>query len=206
MTTMTGKQLKRRRRRLDMSQAQLGERLGVSRECVSYWERETRPRPKWLDLALQALEDENRFCGDVCPDDCNRTWCQRVRDHIPARPQLSYDGILRTVIENMHWQDNLPALDEPAPNLEQLRTDSHERFKHDVTFHHRAKAMAIAIRQALAGRHEFADRGRPLDGVDMALQKDIEAGNRCGICGTTFELGDMMRVEAGEYFIRCERC
>jgi transcriptional regulator with XRE-family HTH domain len=55
---MTGEDLRRRRDALGLSQAKLGEALGVSGNTVARWERDEMSIPPYLSLALQTLERE----------------------------------------------------------------------------------------------------------------------------------------------------
>ena len=54
---MTGQELKKWRRRMGLSQEELGRLLGVARFSVSRWEIGTRSIPTFLPLALEALEN-----------------------------------------------------------------------------------------------------------------------------------------------------
>lgn len=62
---VTPEDLRRRRRALGMSQAELGLRLDVPQNTISRWELGTLKieRPAMLDLALRALEAEPRSGG-----------------------------------------------------------------------------------------------------------------------------------------------
>jgi DNA-binding transcriptional regulator YiaG len=51
---MTPTQLKRLRRRLKLSQSQLGARLGVSKTSVFMWESGRTPLPHWLTFTIHA--------------------------------------------------------------------------------------------------------------------------------------------------------
>ncbi len=55
---MTGQELIARRRALNLTPSQLAERLDVTADAVSSWEREESvcPYPQMLSLALDALE------------------------------------------------------------------------------------------------------------------------------------------------------
>lgn len=55
---MTGSEIKKDRIRLALTQAELGDRLGVSGNTVARWERDesTPESPKMLRLALDALK------------------------------------------------------------------------------------------------------------------------------------------------------
>ena len=57
---MTPNELLSHRRALGLSQAELGEKLGVPANTIARWERGelTIARPRMLRLALQATEDE----------------------------------------------------------------------------------------------------------------------------------------------------
>jgi DNA-binding transcriptional regulator YiaG len=60
---MTGQELKEWRRRMGLSQEQLGRLLGVARFSVSRWEIGTRAIPSFLPLALEALENRMKKGG-----------------------------------------------------------------------------------------------------------------------------------------------
>ena len=55
---MIGQELTARRRALNLTPQQLAERLGVTADAVSSWEREDAvcPHPQMLSLSLEALE------------------------------------------------------------------------------------------------------------------------------------------------------
>lgn len=55
---MDGEELRRRRRALAMTQTELAERLGLTQNTVSRWEKGAAVigHPPMLDLALRALE------------------------------------------------------------------------------------------------------------------------------------------------------
>jgi transcriptional regulator with XRE-family HTH domain len=55
---MTGKQLKKRRAALKLTQKELALKLQVKPNTVARWERELRSIPAFLDLALQTIERE----------------------------------------------------------------------------------------------------------------------------------------------------
>jgi len=55
---MTGRELKRWRKKHGLSQAALALKLGVIRETVARWEIGTRHIPSFLGLALKHLETE----------------------------------------------------------------------------------------------------------------------------------------------------
>jgi len=55
---MTGKQLKKRRADLKLTQKELALKLQVEPNTVARWERELRAIPAFLDLALQTVERE----------------------------------------------------------------------------------------------------------------------------------------------------
>ena len=55
---MTGKQLKKRRAALKLTQKELALKLQVEPNTVARWERELRAIPAFLDLALQTIERE----------------------------------------------------------------------------------------------------------------------------------------------------
>lgn len=52
---MTGAELKARRADLGMTQAQLGEELGVAANTIARWEQEVRTIPLWAVKALARL-------------------------------------------------------------------------------------------------------------------------------------------------------
>ena len=63
---MTGKQLKKRRADLDLTQKELALKLQVEANTVARWEREIRAIPAFLDLALQTIEREtSRLLPDI---------------------------------------------------------------------------------------------------------------------------------------------
>lgn len=53
---MTAAELRARRKQLGLSQAEIAERIGSHRVTVTRWETEAEPIPRWLDLAMTALE------------------------------------------------------------------------------------------------------------------------------------------------------
>jgi DNA-binding transcriptional regulator YiaG len=55
---VTGSMLRFARKALDMTQAQLAERIGTTFESVSRWEREERPMEPWVPLAVLGLVRE----------------------------------------------------------------------------------------------------------------------------------------------------
>lgn len=55
---VTGAMLRFARKALDMTQAQLAERIGTTLESVSRWEREERPMEPWVPLAVLGLVRE----------------------------------------------------------------------------------------------------------------------------------------------------
>lgn len=56
---MTPADLRARRDALKLSQRQLAELLGVSKSTVSHWEIGEQKIPRYLDLALQTLEQSH---------------------------------------------------------------------------------------------------------------------------------------------------
>lgn len=56
--TMTGKQLRRKRNQMSMTQAELAKLLGVARNTVARWERGEMSVPKFLHLALKSVDAE----------------------------------------------------------------------------------------------------------------------------------------------------
>lgn len=52
---VTGAMLRFARKALDMTQAELAERLSVAPESISRWEREERPMEPWVPLAVLGL-------------------------------------------------------------------------------------------------------------------------------------------------------
>ena len=58
---MTGQQLKHLRHSLDLTQAELAERLGYSRQAtISYYENGSRPIPKVVEVALRQIKYEGK--------------------------------------------------------------------------------------------------------------------------------------------------
>jgi DNA-binding transcriptional regulator YiaG len=55
---VTGAMLRFARKSLDMTQAELAERIGTALESVSRWEREERPMEPWVSLAVLSLVRE----------------------------------------------------------------------------------------------------------------------------------------------------
>ena len=53
---MTGKQLKKRRADLKLTQKELALKLQVEPKTIARWERELRAIPAFIDLALQTIE------------------------------------------------------------------------------------------------------------------------------------------------------
>ncbi len=53
---MTGKELRKRRRAIDLTQVQLAEELGLSPNTVSRYETQDLVIPKAVELAIEALE------------------------------------------------------------------------------------------------------------------------------------------------------
>lgn len=68
---MDGEELRRRRRALGMSQAELGEHLDVPQNTMSRWELGAVriERPRMLALALRALERETEHADSDGTDD-----------------------------------------------------------------------------------------------------------------------------------------
>jgi DNA-binding XRE family transcriptional regulator len=52
---MTAKQLKKLRAALGLTQTQLGELVGVTKNSVNRWEMALHPVPKWAELSIQRL-------------------------------------------------------------------------------------------------------------------------------------------------------
>lgn len=57
---MTGDDLKHRREMLGYTQQSFAERLGLARRTVQYYESGEHPIPRTVELALQALELEQK--------------------------------------------------------------------------------------------------------------------------------------------------
>lgn len=60
---MTGREFRHRRWRLGrkagqdkLTQARVGKAFGLCRQTIMTWENSTRPVPKWVDLAFEAME------------------------------------------------------------------------------------------------------------------------------------------------------
>lgn len=62
---MTSKNLKKRREKLDLSQSQLAEVLGIHTRTVSAWETDRQSIPAYLGLALSRLEQIHETYGSV---------------------------------------------------------------------------------------------------------------------------------------------
>jgi transcriptional regulator with XRE-family HTH domain len=62
---MTGQELRNTRKRLALTQAELGEKLGISGNTIARWEREEilPQSAEMLRLAMARLEDELRANG-----------------------------------------------------------------------------------------------------------------------------------------------
>lgn len=60
ISIMVGDELKRRRERLEMTQAELASKLKVDAQTVSRWERSARKIPDMLDRALKDVEREHK--------------------------------------------------------------------------------------------------------------------------------------------------
>lgn len=60
---MTGDELKRRRKGLELTQEGLAKVLGVSTNTVARWERDEVPIPPYLDLAFNDLEAKAKKKG-----------------------------------------------------------------------------------------------------------------------------------------------
>lgn len=58
---MKGKDLRKRRISLELTQGGLAQKLGVSANTVARWERDEMSIPPYLDLALKQIEKELRF-------------------------------------------------------------------------------------------------------------------------------------------------
>ena len=56
---MTGKELKEKRNKLNLTQEQLAKELGVTSNTVARWERDEMKIPPFLPLALKTVETEN---------------------------------------------------------------------------------------------------------------------------------------------------
>lgn len=54
--TMTSEELKSRRALLELTQSQLARELEVDAITVSRWERGVRPIPRFIELAVEAIE------------------------------------------------------------------------------------------------------------------------------------------------------
>jgi transcriptional regulator with XRE-family HTH domain len=58
---LTGRELRRQRLLLGLTQQQLAERLGMARNTITRYERGLLPRvPKYVELALKGLAAERR--------------------------------------------------------------------------------------------------------------------------------------------------
>lgn len=55
---MNGEKLRKVRDDLQLTQAQLAEKLGVSANTVARWERDEMAIPPYLELALKQIESE----------------------------------------------------------------------------------------------------------------------------------------------------
>lgn len=55
---MNGKELKKERKKLDFTQEQLANELGVTANTVARWERDEMKIPPFLHLALKTVERE----------------------------------------------------------------------------------------------------------------------------------------------------
>jgi transcriptional regulator with XRE-family HTH domain len=55
---MDGIELRNVRRDLRMTQAELAQRLGLTRESISKYESEKSPTPKYIQLALKEVQRE----------------------------------------------------------------------------------------------------------------------------------------------------
>ena len=53
---MTGKELRKKRKDLKLTQEKLAKKLGVTANTVARWEREEVPFPDYLELAMNAIE------------------------------------------------------------------------------------------------------------------------------------------------------
>lgn len=53
---MTGKELRKRRKGLGMTQHELADEIGVASETVSRWETGSWPINKWVPVAIRGLE------------------------------------------------------------------------------------------------------------------------------------------------------
>lgn len=56
---MTARQFKQLRKKMDLSQEELAERLGVSRVAIYYWEHGQRGIDRVLELAMAYLAEQN---------------------------------------------------------------------------------------------------------------------------------------------------
>src|SRR6266542_2093756 len=59
LSAMKGKDLKKRRQKLELTQEQLAQELSVDRNTIARWERDERAIPTYLDLALKTVERES---------------------------------------------------------------------------------------------------------------------------------------------------
>ncbi|MBI4266467.1 MAG: helix-turn-helix transcriptional regulator [Acidobacteria bacterium] len=58
---MTGRELRKQRLLLGLTQGELADRLGMSRNTITRYERGFLPKiPKYVELAIQALQAESR--------------------------------------------------------------------------------------------------------------------------------------------------
>lgn len=58
---MNGKELKKERKKLDFTQEQLANELGVTANTVARWERDEMKIPSFLHLALKTVEREYKL-------------------------------------------------------------------------------------------------------------------------------------------------
>lgn len=91
MSLSNGENLRKRRTKLGLSQAELGERLGVTANTIARWERDVVPAQHWrmVFLALDALAHEVAERGK--PDDWRiRTeWLRRAEQQLDAETRAS---------------------------------------------------------------------------------------------------------------------
>lgn len=52
---MTGKTFRQWRERLGLNRTDAADKLGVHRNSITNWERETNPLPRWVALACAAI-------------------------------------------------------------------------------------------------------------------------------------------------------
>jgi transcriptional regulator with XRE-family HTH domain len=63
--SVDSKELRKRRKKMNLTQEELGEKLGVSGNTVARWERELNPIPSYLELALESIERQSISSNNV---------------------------------------------------------------------------------------------------------------------------------------------